>query len=139
MLGVIFGNSSLSFTLMEDFLQSLIDYSSLRNIKWMQRMMHSHIHLNISPTMFKWINWNQPINKIAQNNNNNYISRSLNFFFKLTFRCWVLLDHTYTIYIFSEGVLRTSSEPYDVDNLKNITSHLTNHCIQVNNVYLLTE
>lgn len=49
---------------------------------------------------------------------------------KFDIRCWVLLDHTYTIYIFSEGVLRTSSEPYDVDNLKNITSHLTNHCIQ---------
>lgn len=49
---------------------------------------------------------------------------------KFDIRCWVLLDHTYTIYIFSEGVLRTSSEPYDADNLKNITSHLTNHCIQ---------
>lgn len=49
---------------------------------------------------------------------------------KFDIRCWVLLDHTYTIYIFSEGVLRTSSEPYDAANLKNITSHLTNHCIQ---------
>ncbi|KAL9954907.1 hypothetical protein ACROYT_G042493 [Oculina patagonica] len=49
---------------------------------------------------------------------------------KFDIRCWVLLDHKYTIYIFSEGVLRTSSEPYDANNLKNITSHLTNHCIQ---------
>ena len=45
----------------------------------------------------------------------------------------MLLDHQYTIHIFSEGVLRTSSEPYDANNLKNVTSHLTNHCIQVNN------
>ena len=42
-----------------------------------------------------------------------------------------MLDHKYNIYIFSEGVLRTSSEPYDPNDLKNITSHLTNHCIQV--------
>ncbi|CAH3154527.1 unnamed protein product [Porites evermanni] len=49
---------------------------------------------------------------------------------KFDIRCWVLLDHKYNIYIFSEGVLRTSSEPYDPNNLKNITSHLTNHCIQ---------
>lgn len=49
---------------------------------------------------------------------------------KFDIRCWVLLDHQYNIYIFSEGVLRTSSEPYDTSNLENITSHLTNHCIQ---------
>ena len=45
----------------------------------------------------------------------------------------MLLDHKYTIYIFSEGVVRTSSERYDATDLRNITSHLTNHCIQVNN------
>ena len=45
----------------------------------------------------------------------------------------MLLDHKYTIHIFSEGVLRTSSEPYDANDLRNITSHLTNHCIQVKN------
>ena len=43
----------------------------------------------------------------------------------------MLLDHKYNISIFSEGVLRTSSEPYDANNFQNITSHLTNHCIQV--------
>lgn len=53
----------------------------------------------------------------------------------------MLVDHKYNIYIFSEGVLRTSSEPYDARNLENITSHLTNHCIQVHhnktvNLYL---
>lgn len=49
---------------------------------------------------------------------------------KFDIRCWVLLDHRYNIYIFSEGVLRTTSEPYDANDLKNVTSHLTNHCIQ---------
>ena len=48
-----------------------------------------------------------------------------------TFRCWVLLDHEYNIFLMKEGVLRTSSEPYDADDLTNTTSHLTNHCIQV--------
>ncbi|KAK3751460.1 hypothetical protein QZH41_000750 [Actinostola sp. cb2023] len=49
---------------------------------------------------------------------------------KFDIRVWVLLDHVYNIHVFSEGVLRTSSEPYDIDNLSNMTSHLTNHCIQ---------
>ncbi|XP_015774876.1 PREDICTED: tubulin--tyrosine ligase-like [Acropora digitifera] len=49
---------------------------------------------------------------------------------KFDIRSWVLLDHQYTIHVFSEGVLRTSSEPYDASDLQNITSHLTNHCIQ---------
>lgn len=43
----------------------------------------------------------------------------------------MLLDHLYNIHVFSEGVLRTSSEPYDVESLTNMTSHLTNHCVQV--------
>ncbi|XP_038074815.1 tubulin--tyrosine ligase-like [Patiria miniata] len=49
---------------------------------------------------------------------------------KFDIRCWVLLDHEYNIFMMREGVLRTSSEPYIADDLKNITSHLTNHCIQ---------
>ena len=52
-------------------------------------------------------------------------------FLLIIIRSWVLLDHQYTIHVFSEGVLRTSSEPYDASDLQNITSHLTNHCIQV--------
>ncbi|XP_022097869.1 tubulin--tyrosine ligase-like isoform X2 [Acanthaster planci] len=49
---------------------------------------------------------------------------------KFDIRCWVLLDHEYNIFMMREGVLRTSSEPYIADDLKNVTSHLTNHCIQ---------
>ncbi|KXJ08176.1 Tubulin--tyrosine ligase [Exaiptasia diaphana] len=49
---------------------------------------------------------------------------------KFDIRVWVLLDHLFKIHVFSEGVLRTSSEPYDLDSLSNMTSHLTNHCIQ---------
>ncbi len=46
------------------------------------------------------------------------------------FRCWVLLDHKYNIYLYREGVLRTASDPYNPNNLQDITSHLTNHCLQ---------
>lgn len=49
---------------------------------------------------------------------------------KFDIRCWVLLDHEYNIHLMKEGVLRTSSEPYDASDLNNVTSHLTNHCIQ---------
>ncbi|XP_023573131.1 tubulin--tyrosine ligase [Octodon degus] len=43
---------------------------------------------------------------------------------------WVLVDHQYNIYLYREGVLRTASEPYHVDNFQDKTCHLTNHCIQ---------
>jgi len=42
----------------------------------------------------------------------------------------VLVDHQYNIYLYREGVLRTSSEPYNSSDLQDMTSHLTNHCIQ---------
>lgn len=45
-------------------------------------------------------------------------------------RSWVLVDHHYNIYLYREGVLRTSSEPYNSSDLQDMTSHLTNHCIQ---------
>ncbi|XP_032508413.1 tubulin--tyrosine ligase isoform X1 [Phocoena sinus] len=45
-------------------------------------------------------------------------------------RSWVLVDHQYNIYLYREGVLRTASEPYHVDNFQDKTCHLTNHCIQ---------
>lgn len=48
----------------------------------------------------------------------------------LVCRSWVLVDHQYNIYLYREGVLRTSSEPYNSSDLQNMTSHLTNHCIQ---------
>ncbi|XP_016118892.1 tubulin--tyrosine ligase-like [Sinocyclocheilus grahami] len=49
---------------------------------------------------------------------------------KFDIRSWVLVDHQYNIYLYREGVLRTSSEPYNSSDLQNMTSHLTNHCIQ---------
>lgn len=52
------------------------------------------------------------------------------FFFLLIFRSWVLVDHQYNIYLYREGVLRTSSEPYNSANFRDKTCHLTNHCIQ---------
>lgn len=62
---------------------------------------------------------------------------SLNFFLWALFglcdailRSWVLVDHQYNIYLYREGVLRTSSEPYNSSDLQDMTSHLTNHCIQ---------
>lgn len=49
---------------------------------------------------------------------------------KFDIRSWVLVDHQYNIYLYREGVLRTSSEPYNSEDLGDMTSHLTNHCIQ---------
>ncbi|XP_038607255.1 tubulin--tyrosine ligase isoform X2 [Tachyglossus aculeatus] len=49
---------------------------------------------------------------------------------KFDIRSWVLVDHQYNIYLYREGVLRTSSEPYSIANFQDQTCHLTNHCIQ---------
>ncbi|XP_062851226.1 tubulin--tyrosine ligase isoform X2 [Trichomycterus rosablanca] len=49
---------------------------------------------------------------------------------KFDIRSWVLVDHQYNMYLYREGVLRTSSEPYNSSDLQDMTSHLTNHCIQ---------
>ncbi|KAG8444041.1 hypothetical protein GDO86_009291 [Hymenochirus boettgeri] len=49
---------------------------------------------------------------------------------KFDIRSWVLVDPQYNIYLYREGVLRTSSEPYNDSNFQDMTSHLTNHCIQ---------
>ncbi|KYO22275.1 tubulin--tyrosine ligase isoform X1 [Alligator mississippiensis] len=49
---------------------------------------------------------------------------------KFDIRSWVLVDHQYNIYLYREGVLRTSSEPYNSANFRDKTCHLTNHCIQ---------
>jgi len=46
-------------------------------------------------------------------------------------RSWVLLDSNYDIYLYRQGVLRTASEPYRPGDWDDVTSHLTNHCIQV--------
>ncbi|XP_019625758.1 PREDICTED: tubulin--tyrosine ligase-like isoform X2 [Branchiostoma belcheri] len=49
---------------------------------------------------------------------------------KFDMRMWVLLDHQYSIWMFKQGVLRTSSDPYNPGDLQDLTSHLTNHCLQ---------
>ncbi|XP_053567924.1 tubulin--tyrosine ligase [Bombina bombina] len=49
---------------------------------------------------------------------------------KFDIRSWVLVDNQYNIFLYREGVLRTSSEPYNASDLQDMTSHLTNHCIQ---------
>lgn len=49
---------------------------------------------------------------------------------KFDIRCWVLLDSSYNVFLFREGVLRTASDPYDPDDLSKVTSHLTNHSLQ---------
>ncbi|XP_070576734.1 tubulin--tyrosine ligase-like isoform X2 [Ptychodera flava] len=49
---------------------------------------------------------------------------------KFDIRCWVLLDHSYNIHLYKEGVLRTASDPYDPSDFKDTTGHLTNHCLQ---------
>ncbi|XP_075059865.1 tubulin--tyrosine ligase [Mixophyes fleayi] len=49
---------------------------------------------------------------------------------KFDIRSWVLVDNQYNIYLYREGVLRTSSEPYNDSDFQDMTSHLTNHCIQ---------
>ncbi|XP_076098476.1 tubulin--tyrosine ligase-like [Mytilus galloprovincialis] len=49
---------------------------------------------------------------------------------KFDIRCWVLLDSNYNVYFFREGVLRTASESYKPENYNDVTSHLTNHCLQ---------
>ncbi|MEE6474849.1 hypothetical protein FKM82_010517 [Ascaphus truei] len=49
---------------------------------------------------------------------------------KFDIRSWVLVDNQYNIYLYQEGVLRTSSEPYNDSDFQDMTCHLTNHCIQ---------
>ncbi|XP_065832819.1 tubulin--tyrosine ligase-like [Oscarella lobularis] len=51
---------------------------------------------------------------------------------KFDIRVWVLLDHEFRVFMYKEGVLRTTSEPYRPDDLQATTSHLTNHYLQEN-------
>jgi hypothetical protein len=44
----------------------------------------------------------------------------------------VYLDtQTYEVRLYKEGVFRTCSVPYSLDNLDDEFAHLSNHCIQV--------
>ncbi|CAH1792500.1 unnamed protein product [Owenia fusiformis] len=49
---------------------------------------------------------------------------------KFDIRCWVLVNTNFEIYLYKEGVLRTSSDPYNLEDLNDVTGHLTNHCLQ---------
>ena len=42
----------------------------------------------------------------------------------------MLLDHDYRIFVYKDGVLRTSSEVYEAHEYDNLTSHITNHSLQ---------
>ena len=49
---------------------------------------------------------------------------------KFDIRAWVLVTADYKICLYREGVLRTSSVPYSLDDLGDRFVHLSNHCIQ---------
>tara|TARA_B110000208_G_scaffold188873_1_gene249334 strand:- start:1695 stop:3200 length:1506 start_codon:yes stop_codon:yes gene_type:complete len=49
---------------------------------------------------------------------------------KFDIRAWVLVTADFRICLYREGVLRTSSVPYSLDDLSNRFVHLSNHCIQ---------
>lgn len=49
---------------------------------------------------------------------------------KFDIRAWVLVTANYDVLLYREGVLRTGSVPFSLDNLTDRFVHLTNHCIQ---------
>ncbi|RNE97275.1 putative tubulin-tyrosine ligase [Trypanosoma conorhini] len=49
---------------------------------------------------------------------------------KFDLRVWAFLTAPYDIYAFAQGSCRTSSVPYDADDVGNTLAHLTNHCLQ---------
>jgi hypothetical protein len=49
---------------------------------------------------------------------------------KFDMRAWVLVTADYDVLLYREGVLRTGSVPFSLDNLSDTFVHLTNHCIQ---------
>jgi tubulin---tyrosine ligase len=49
---------------------------------------------------------------------------------KFDIRVWVLLTHDFKVFIHKEGVVRTSSVPFSLADLKNKFIHMTNHSIQ---------
>lgn len=51
---------------------------------------------------------------------------------KFDMRLWVLLDHKYHVHLYRQGVLRTGSTPFSMDDLGDRYVHLSNHCIQKN-------
>eukprot|EP00927_Polykrikos_kofoidii_P060776 TRINITY_DN55693_c0_g1_i1.p1 TRINITY_DN55693_c0_g1~~TRINITY_DN55693_c0_g1_i1.p1 ORF type:complete len:461 (+),score=85.76 TRINITY_DN55693_c0_g1_i1:89-1384(+) len=51
---------------------------------------------------------------------------------KFDVRCMVLVTHDYRIYLFSEGILRTCSVAFSLEDLGDRYAHLANHCLQAN-------
>lgn len=49
---------------------------------------------------------------------------------KFDMRWWVLLDHEYNVYLYRDGVCRTSSVAFNMDDLEDRFVHLSNHCVQ---------
>ena len=51
---------------------------------------------------------------------------------KFDIRCWVLWNYDGRVYLFKEGYLRTSSQPYAIDpaNPDDMFTHLTNNAVQ---------
>eukprot|EP00755_Sulcionema_specki_P006518 Sspe_Gene.35704::Locus_17282_Transcript_1_1_Confidence_1.000_Length_2805::g.35704::m.35704/K06047/TTL; tubulin---tyrosine ligase len=49
---------------------------------------------------------------------------------KFDLRVWVAVTPHFDIFVYREGVLRTASERFQLHNLDDELSHLTNHCIQ---------
>ncbi len=45
---------------------------------------------------------------------------------------WVLMTHEMDIYQFAEGYIRTSSSPFNLDNIEDELVHLTNNAVQKN-------
>jgi tubulin--tyrosine ligase len=51
---------------------------------------------------------------------------------KFDIRSWVLVTSDFCIYLYREGVLRTSSEEFNLKDISDPLVHLTNHCVQIN-------
>ena len=49
---------------------------------------------------------------------------------KFDMRCWAVVDAQYRVWMYRNGVCRTSSTPYSLADLSDTFVHLTNHCIQ---------
>jgi hypothetical protein len=51
---------------------------------------------------------------------------------KFDIRCWIILDQEYNVWMYKEGVLRTTCVPFSLSDLSDAFVHLSNHCIQIN-------
>jgi tubulin--tyrosine ligase len=49
---------------------------------------------------------------------------------KFDMRCMVLVTHDFNIYLYTEGILRSCSVPFSLNDLSDRFAHLANHCLQ---------